>query len=292
MSFCENLHPSVFFVYFICVTLPAMFLWNPVILLIALVSGIAVTFFTLKSGKKLRRIGLYLAVILISAITNPIFSHKGATPLFFINDNAVTAESIFYGACVGIMLTSVIAWFGVFSRVMSSDKYMCLFGRLAPGLSLTLSMAIRFIPIFLQRTKEMMSVQSAMRRSDKGRKTKISLRLEVLSAMAGRSLEESVETSMSMKARGYGVGRRTSFSPTVFTRRDGAAIALILPLFLLTVCGAGLGAVDFSFYPRVAMTDVTLLSPVVWLAYAALAFLPVIIIITEDVKWKYCVSKI
>ncbi len=40
----------------------------------------------------------------------------------------------------------VIQWFSCYNKVMTSDKFIYLFGRLIPALSLILSMALRFVP--------------------------------------------------------------------------------------------------------------------------------------------------
>lgn len=46
------------------------------------------------------------------------------------------------------MFSAVILWFECFNVVMTSDKLLCLFGRLSPSVSLLLSMALRFVPKF------------------------------------------------------------------------------------------------------------------------------------------------
>ena len=70
-----------------------------------------------------------LPVCLLAAAANPLFSHAGATMLFYLKDgNPVTLESIVYGLASGLMLAGVISWFSVFHEVMTSDKFMFLFG--------------------------------------------------------------------------------------------------------------------------------------------------------------------
>lgn len=78
---------------------------------------------------------------LLMAIINPLFSHAGATMLFYMKDgNPVTLESILYGIGAGVMLAGVVSWFSVFNVVMTSDKFMYLFGKAIPAASLLLSM--------------------------------------------------------------------------------------------------------------------------------------------------------
>ena len=56
--------------------------------------------------------------------------------MFFMNDNPVTLEAVCYGFAVGVMIMSVFYWFKCFNAVMSSDKFIYLFGRVIPKLAL------------------------------------------------------------------------------------------------------------------------------------------------------------
>ena len=40
---------------------------------------------------------LFVPIMLFSVIILPIFNHNGVTPLFYVNDMAVTLENIIYG---------------------------------------------------------------------------------------------------------------------------------------------------------------------------------------------------
>ena len=56
-----------------------------------------------------------LPACLLMMVINPLFSHEGATMLFYQKDgNPVTLESILYGVGSGIMLACVVSWFSVF----------------------------------------------------------------------------------------------------------------------------------------------------------------------------------
>lgn len=87
-------------------------------------------------------------MFLLVAVTNPLFSHNGVTPLFYLNGNPVTLEAFVYGAAIAVMVVGVMLWCRCYSAVMTSDKFLYLFGRAIPKLALVLSMALRFIPMF------------------------------------------------------------------------------------------------------------------------------------------------
>ena len=85
----------------------------------------------------------------LAALVNPAFNHEGATILTYLpSGNPLTMESMFYGVAAAVMLASVVLWFSSYNEVMTSDKFVYLFGRIIPALSLVLSMALRFIPKF------------------------------------------------------------------------------------------------------------------------------------------------
>ncbi|MBQ4316925.1 MAG: energy-coupling factor transporter transmembrane protein EcfT, partial [Clostridia bacterium] len=74
---------------------------------------------------------------------------EGATiVLYFANGNPLTLESILYGLSAGVLLVTLLLWFASFNRIMTSDKFIYLFGRIIPALSLVLSMSLRFVPKF------------------------------------------------------------------------------------------------------------------------------------------------
>ena len=87
MNAFSSYHPAVLMAYFIAVLLVAMFTQNPVLLGLALLGGIS--FCTLLERPKdfLHNMAFYVPLFLMIAVTNPLFSHNGVTPLFFLNGN-------------------------------------------------------------------------------------------------------------------------------------------------------------------------------------------------------------
>ena len=88
-------------------------------------------------------------MMVVAALVNPAFNHEGATILTYLpSGNPLTLESILYGAAAAAMLAAVVTWFSCYTAVMTSDKFVYLFGRIIPALSLVLSMTLRFVPKF------------------------------------------------------------------------------------------------------------------------------------------------
>ena len=89
----------------------------------------------------------FFIVMITSAFINTAFNHEGITVLYYLPDgNPLTFESVVYGFASSVMLINVIVWFSCYSSVMTSDKFIYLFGKIIPSLSLIFSMTLSFIP--------------------------------------------------------------------------------------------------------------------------------------------------
>ena len=162
MKAFDGYHPTVLLVYFCSVLLVAMFVTNPIIQLSALLGGILFCGMLLGRRALPGNIAFYLSMFVLVAITNPLFSHNGVTPLFFLNGNPVTLEAFVYGAAIGVTVIGVMLWCRSLGEIMTSDKLLWLFGRVLPKFSLILSMALRFIPLFRRQLRRVSHAQRAM----------------------------------------------------------------------------------------------------------------------------------
>ena len=121
--------------------------------------------------------------------------------------NPLTLESIIYGVAASVMMISVICWFSCYNEVVTADKFIYLFGRLAPAMSLILSMSLRFIPRFKAQLNVVAQAQHCLGRdiSTGGVIQRLHTAVMILSVMITWVLENSIETADSMKSRGYGL---------------------------------------------------------------------------------------
>ena len=145
-------HPSsANFFYFAVVLLFTMFNQHPVFLLISYIAAVMYAFL-LNGWKKTLKQNLLVTLpgLLIVALLNPLFNHYGVTMLYYVeaSGNWITLEALVYGLVLGAVMFIVIQWFDCYNCVMTTDKFVYLFGRLIPALSLVLSMALRFVPRF------------------------------------------------------------------------------------------------------------------------------------------------
>ncbi len=293
MKAFANVHPAACMTYFLSVLSVSMFIPHPVLQAEALLGGIMFCATLQKRREALRDLGFYLPLFLMIAVTNPLFSHNGVTPLFFLNGNPVTMEAFLYGVSVAVMVIGVLLWCKAYSEIMTSDKFLYLFGKIIPKLSLVLSMALRFIPVYLRQARRVSRAQRAMGLySGKSFTDRIRNKLRVFSAMISWSLENAMETSASMRARGYGKKGRTNFSLFRFRSSDISLLAACVFLLAVTLAGASLGITDFTYYPRVGIIRTTPDALAVYASFGVLSLLPFIMEVKEAVVWNCCKSKI
>ena len=295
MNEFKTYHPIVNFTYFVFVIGLSCFLMHPVCLGISLVSGFIYSVM-LKGKKAIKTNLLYmLPMIVITALLNPMFNHEGITVLEYLpDDNPLTLESILYGISAAVMLVSVICHFSCYNEVMTSDKFIYLFGKIIPSLSLIISMTLRFVPRFKAQLKVVTNAQRTMGRdvSNGSIIKRIKHGLNILSIMITWSLENAIETADSMKSRGYGIPGRTAFSIFTFDKRDQKAFFMILILGIYTVCGSLAGGMYFRYFPSVKGVVPSLFSISVFLAYLFLCMSPIMIEIWEVRRWKASRSNI
>lgn len=279
--------------WLLSVIIIAMFVGNPVMQTEALIGGILFCVSLQNRILIAEDIKFYLPMFLLIAVTNPLFSHNGVTPLFFMNGNPVTLEALVYGIFISVMVVGVMLWFKCYSFIMTTDKFLFLFGKAIPKLSLVLSMALRFIPLFKRQMKKVGAAQKALGfYSSKSFIDRIRGRMRVLNAMIAWSLENSIDTASSMKARGYGLKGRTNFSLFRFHLSDSILLSVNILLLAATLAGIFTGGTDFAFYPRITPIRFTFSATASYVSFGLLCLIPFILEREEKTVWKYYRSKI
>lgn len=289
MNEFKTYHPIVNFIYFVAVIGFSVFFMHPLCLFISLLSGFSYSVI-LKGRKAIKTNLLYMfPMLLLMAVMNPLFNHHGATIITYLPDgNPLTFESIIYGIASALMIISVICHFSSYNEIMTSDKFIYLFGRIIPTLSLILSMTLSFVPKFTRQIKVVINAQKCMGRDiSKGnifKRAKIGI--SILSIMVTWALENMIETADSMKSRGYGLYKRTSYSNYIFDKRDKMALLCIILLSLYTLSGNMSGDMAFSYYPVLETQNFSVLSLSFFASYLLLCTYPIIIELWEVRKWK------
>lgn len=289
----ERFHPIVLFVYFVGVIFISMITMNPVIIGITFLSSVIFCGMLIGVKKLTQSLCYSLIMIVLIALTNPLFVHKGETALFYLNGNPVTLEAIMYGVAASFMLMSVFYWFKCYNEVMTSDKFIYLFGRVIPKLSLLLSMVLRFVPKFKKQYSKIDKAQKALGiYTSKSFVDKIRSKFRVISILITWALENSIETADSMRARGYGLKGRSSYSIFKWRARDTVMLLVISALTVFCSVCVFTNICDFSFYPTFSVLSFGTIAICFYVGLFVLMFITSMLEIKENIKWRLLTSKI
>lgn len=293
MKAFETYHPIVLFTFFAAVISMSMFFMHPIYLCLTLMMALALNFL-FKRGSFLKEWKLYVPLFFIMAIINPLISHNGELVLFYMNGNAVTVEAIVYGVAIAMMLVAVMLWFSGYNEVMTSDKFLYLFSKISPALALTISISMRLVPRF---TYQLMQIANAQKTIGMDYRTgsllhRIKCIARILSVLITWALDNAMDTADSMKARGYGIGKRSTFSIFVFTRRDRQLLTVIMLLVVVNIGAVFYGATTFYFYPTFSSVQLGGLSLVFYSSYFALLAIPLVVEVKESLKWRSLKSSV
>lgn len=250
MNNFKSLHPICIFTYFVFMIVMQLLCNHPIFIVIACAGAISLL---LSVGVK-ELFGMFkwiLPMTVFIAVANPLLNHRGVTRLCRIFGQWITLEAVCYGIVAAMLLATLILWFSSYQKIMTSDKFLYLFGKIAPATSLLITMALASVPKLrgqLQQIRECQEMETGKpeKTGDKFRKA-----TNHVTTLIGWSLENAVEQADSMKARGYGIKRRTTFHLFHFRKRD-------IRFFSLLLVGAGIclglrmqGCGKMDFYPRI-----------------------------------------
>lgn len=272
-------HPAVNFFFFIGAIVMGMFFVHPVFLCVSLAASLL--YYLLLMGKKGIKFLCYMLILFLSiCLINPLLNTLGDTVLFtYLGNRPFTLEALLYGLTTGGMFVSVLLWFACYNRIMSSDKFIYLFGRYIPAVSLLLSMVLRLLPNFKIKAMTIAGARKCVGKApDMGtRKEKLRSSMDVLSVLTSWALEGAVITADSMRGRGYGSGRRSRFSIYHLGAREGIALGVMLLGVALVIAGAVGGGAQVSYYPVVTLPKATEYTVIGGIGYAVFLLTPSVI---------------
>ena len=305
-------------IFYLLVLGTTMFQMSVGLVFISLFSAV-VYFFMLKKTEGLKYCAVVVGIIIVSAIINPLFSHKGGTLLFYLfTGNPVTLESIIYGLISAIIIGAMLLWFSTFNQVMGVERILGAIGKVLPNVSLLITMIMRFIPQYIRHQRKVSMVNKVNKRNYgekinllnrektekenvieacKKQKKKNGIDKIIDNIKEGSrtfsitttwALENSIYTADSMKARGFGTGRRTNYSNYKFQKRDYLLIGWLVILWLVVVFSLEREKVYTYYYPFIQVKN----NVVVYLIYGLLCLTPVLINVKEEIRWLILKSRI
>ena len=335
-------HPVVNLIFYLLGLGTTMFQMSVGLVFISLFSAV-VYYFMLKKTEGLKYCAVVVGIIIVSAIINPLFSHKGGTLLFYLfTGNPVTLESIIYGLISAIIIGAMLLWFSTFNQVMGVERILGAIGKVLPNVSLLITMIMRFIPQYTRHQRKVSMVNKVNKRNydekinllnrektekenvieaRKRQKKKSGIEAHIgqkkknyieackkqkkkngidkiidsikegsrtFSITTTWALENSIYTADSMKARGFGTGRRTNYSNYKFQKRDYLLMGWLVILWLVVVFSLEREKVYTYYYPFIQVKN----NMVVYLMYGLLCLTPVLINVKEEIRWLILKSRI
>ena len=287
----SNRHPAVNFAFFLVIICCAAVIQHPAYLAVGIFSG-AVYYLLLHGSRGFRGIAGMLPIFLILSLLNPLFNTYGAHILFYLFGRPYTLEALLYGFAIGGVFLQMLLWFGCYNQVLTSDKFTALFGNLIPALSLLLVMVLRLIPSFLRKAAQLAGARKSIGKGaaeGSSNKEKLMDGMSILGALTSWALEGSIVTADSMRSRGYGSAKRSSFRIYRMAGEDfrllGLMAVLLIAVFLL-------GDRQASFTPELEIAALSGRKSLGLAAYGAFALLPAALHTKEAIAWHISRSRI
>ena len=287
-------HPIVNFIFFLGAIGFGVVIQHPVYL--AAGFGWSTAYYLLLNGRKgLKLLFALVPLFLIMMLINPLFNTYGATVLCYVFGRPYTLEALYYGAAVAAVLVLMLIWFGCYNAVLTSDKFTSLFGNLIPALSLLLVMVLRMIPNLMRKAAQFAGARKSIGKGsaeNASRKENLTNGMTILSALTDWALEGGVVTGDSMRSRGYGCAKRTSFVVYRMTGIDAFLLGIQILLAAAVVATVISGGTTATYTPDYYIAPVSGLHIGGFAAYCAYLSIPTVLHIKETIQWHISRSKI
>lgn len=287
-------HPLTNFIFFIFAIGCGVVFQHPAYLLAGMLcAGI---YYLLLNGKKgCKAMAFLLPVFVVITLINPVFNTQGSHTLFLLFGRPYTLEALYFGGAVAAIFVIMMLWFGCYNAVMTTDKFCALFGALIPSLSLLLVMVLRMIPGLLRKARQITLCRSSIGKgtdSTAGFRQKLSGGMTVLSALVSWALEGSMVTADSMRSRGYGSTRRSSFQIYRFRLQDGFLLGTMALLALTVILTAATGGTEAVYTPLCSFAPLSGVHLFGFLAYCLFLLIPTLLHGKEAFVWHISISRI
>lgn len=244
MKELKRYHPFVITLYlFTLIGWDTLFHHPMIHIMILLVSWMQLLEFTDSMWKTIRWNLIMMALLCLS---NPLFQHRGIYVIAVLWDTPITLEALAYGLDLGCMLSGIMNLFQVYSHMIHTDQILSMMTRISPNAAIVCSLSLQQLTR-LKRQYEDIRYARGLLFHQKGWIHQIKENIAIVSALITWLMETSVETSLSMRSRGYGERKRSNYIKYRMETRDRIMLLFVLIAILLSVfASAGL---SFWWYP-------------------------------------------
>lgn len=282
-------HPFVIFFYYVCVGVLAMYFNHPVFLAVACLLLVGVNL-THDNGKALRKwIPMFVGMSAVIILVNPFLNSRGTTIFFYFRGKQVTLEATLYGVVMSMSLVLILLMFISFNLILNGNKFLFVFSKFLPRTAFLTMLAIRFVPLLKGRLDEINDVQRirGMTMAAGTVRERAKNGMVMMQILLTWSLEEAIETADSMKARGYGIGKRSPYVPYRMTKCDKGWLMTLVTLFTLCIVGGSLGYGKIIIYPELGTLNFYVIDWILLVCMVIILSFPLLVEGREQVRWKF-----
>lgn len=291
-----SFHPLVVFAFFIAAIVLCVITNSPLFQVTGVICAVA--YYLCTHGMRAwKTIAALVPLYLLIMVVNPIFNTQGDTVLFrvsLLGDRPYTLEALAYGSCTASMFVSALLWFFSYNKVMTTDKFTYLFGGLSPALSLVFTMVLRLVPTYQRKAEQIISARSCIGHTPTqgAWHERAAGGMTALSSLVTWALEGAIVTSDSMRSRGYGTARRSSYARYDFTTRDAILLGILAILFAGALACILMGAATVEYFPGIVFPSATPVFAGGFIAYLVFLAAPTLMHGGEVLSWRSSLSKI
>ncbi|UTB32902.1 MAG: energy-coupling factor transporter transmembrane protein EcfT [Methanobacterium sp. ERen5] len=254
------IHPAIYITYYMILVLFAFIYNNPYYLITFLICIVALIILQGIGNELKTTLKFFVPMSVIIILLNPVVSHVGTTKIYIIGNYFITLEALTYGIIMSLSLLIILLTFTSYNKTVSYQEMLYIFSKRFPNISMVIIMALRFIPLFNYRLNEVNKISKFNEKqySNTNKNSmveKISKTANLLVVVVSWSLEESMITAKSMKARGYGIKERTSYLSYKFHKIDYMLTGFISFSLLICIIGLTQGFGRIEIYPTLMFSD-------------------------------------
>ena len=320
-----SIHPAVYLLYYFIMVLFAFIFSDPYFVVTFLVLILILIALQGVSSELKNIMKLFIPLSILIMILNPLLNRTGAHKIYLWQNFFITYEAIAYGILMSLALLIVILVFSSYNRSVSYQEMLYIFSKKLPIISMIIVMALRFIPLINSRAIEVQKLNNLKnngvefdnedcddsnemdldefnsnintdynskfinRLKSNKRIAAIIKEAKTLGKIMGItvswSLEESMFTAKSMKARGYNAAERTSYLSYKFGNADYAFLAIIIATVAIIIVGLLKGVGMINIYPSIDFSFSNLPFNIYYLAFIVFLLPLIYLELNERLLW-------
>lgn len=282
----KNSHPVALILYYLVLICVLTLLKDPILLLFCFLVMLLIGMQYLLGSQLVSEMYFIVAITLLTVITTVFFYHNGVTPLFYVNDQAVTFEVIVYAVALSVLFGALWLIIQLIIATLPSSSIIYVFTKILPALGVFMAMCIRFIPELKARYQAVIEAQNAIGYLSSPSFFEV-MRLKMKIALESLywTFEKSMKKAMMMSVRGFSSGKRSSYKKYRFQATD--RILVIMACSVAIYYSVTFSTSTYYYFP--ALKAMTLYRE--QLPYLLLILLPLGIEWKGWIQWYYYKSK-